>query len=60
MNNKGPGNSVQMPTPQGMPPPMNLDMGQMNQFPGNMMMPNQMPFSNQQMFMDPNFMNQQL
>jgi hypothetical protein len=47
MNNKGPGNSVQMPTPQGMPPPMNLDMGQMNQFPGGMMMPNQMPFPNQ-------------
>ena len=38
-----------------------MDMGQMNQFPNGMMMPNQMGFPNQQMpFMDPNFLNQHM
>lgn len=42
------------PQPQGMPSPMNMDMGGMGNFPGNMMMPGQMGFPGQGMYMDPN------
>ena len=64
MNNKGAGgeNTNMPPAPSGMPQPTPMmEMGQMNQFPNGMMMPNQMGFPNQQMFpMDPNFFNQQM
>ena len=43
MNNKGAGgeNTSMPPAPQGMPQPTQMmDMGQMNQFPNGMMMPN--------------------
>lgn len=33
---------------------MNMDMGNMGQFPGNIMMPGQMGFPGQGMYMDPN------
>lgn len=41
------------------PNPMNMDLGQMSQFPGGMMMPGQMQFPGQGMYMDPN-MNMQM
>lgn len=40
------------PQPQGMPSPMSMDMNMNNQF-GNMMMPSQMGFPNQGMYIDP-------
>ena len=40
------------PQPQGMPSPMNMDMNMNSQF-GNMMMPSQMGFPNQGMYIDP-------
>jgi hypothetical protein len=47
-----------MPQPQGMPSSMNnMDMGNMNNQFSNMMMPNQMGFQNQGMYMDPNLHN---
>jgi hypothetical protein len=43
-----------MAQPQGMPAPMSMDMASMGQFPGGMMMPSQMGFPGQNMYMDPN------
>jgi hypothetical protein len=46
-----------MSQPQGMPSPMNMDMNGMNNQFGNMMMPSNMGYQNQGMYMDNNIHN---